>query len=172
MGAARQRIDPEYRAALKNFEAAARHFNHQSYAKAKGLFEKLLGSPVAEVAERARVHLRICEKRLERSPLTPKTSEEYYNLGVAELNTRRLDTAIQHLSKAAKAAPGREEIRYALAAAHALQGNRETALEHLSAAIALRPQNKFQARQDLDFESLTDDPRFQKLVSPVSGTAY
>jgi len=166
-----QRIDAEYRAALKNFTTAVRFFNDQHYAKAKELFEKLLDCPAREVAERARVHWRMCEKRLEPGPPTPKTTEDYYNLGVAELNARNLDLAIQYFSKASKAAPTREEIRYALAAAHALQGNSEAALEHLKAAIELRNQNRFQARQDPDFESLKNDPRFRNLMIAQSASS-
>jgi tetratricopeptide (TPR) repeat protein len=83
---------------------------------------------------------------------------------VAELNARNLDLALEHLNKADKLAPNREDIRYALAAAHALQGNTDAALEHLKAAVALRPGNRFQARYDGDFRSLAADPRFRSLV--------
>src|SRR5712692_5279816 len=51
--------DPRYEAAVKNFALAARHFQKQNYEKAKELFEKLANNPLREVAERARVHLRL-----------------------------------------------------------------------------------------------------------------
>ena len=37
-------------------------------------------------------------------------------------------------------------------------------LEYLKAAISLRPQNRFQARQDVDFDSLAGDSLFRELV--------
>jgi tetratricopeptide (TPR) repeat protein len=83
---------------------------------------------------------------------------------VAELNSRNLGMAVEHLGKACKLSPKSEDIRYALAAAYALEGNLDAALEHLRAAIELRPENRFQARQDKDFRSLMADPRFRSLV--------
>ena len=94
----------------------------------------------------------------------PKSAMDYYNLGIAELNAGRLDLAIQCLGKADKAAPNRDDIRYALAAAHALLGKADMAFEHLKAAIELRPENRFLARHDEDLEPLRDDPRFRSLM--------
>lgn len=117
-----------------------------------------------EIAERARVHVRLCEQKLSKPAPTPKTSAEYYNLGVAALNARNLELAVQLLGKARKAAPDRDEIHYALAAAHALGENTGAAFEHLETAINLRPENRFLARHDEDLETLRDDPRFRSLM--------
>jgi tetratricopeptide (TPR) repeat protein len=165
--AQKRHIDAHYIAAVKDFEAAVRHFQKQKFDKAKEIFEKLVSSPALEVAARARVHLQLCEQKLgaaERAPAA-KTAENYYNLGVMELNARSLDQAVEHLSKADKLAPNQEHIRYVLAAAHALQGNTNAALEHLSAAISLRPGNRIRARRDEDFRLLASDPRFKQLIS-------
>jgi tetratricopeptide (TPR) repeat protein len=163
-GSEKVHIDVRYQVAIRNFEIAARAFQRQNYAKAKEVFEKLASGEVSEVAERARVHLRLCEQRLGRSTPGPKTSEDYYTLGVGELNARRLDAAVEHLTKAQKLNGSRDHIRYALAAAHALRGNAEVALEHLQAAIQLRSENRIQARHDEDFQGLAHDPRFRSLV--------
>lgn len=162
----KKRSDAPYIAAVKNFEAAARYFRRQNYEKATEILEKLAASPVSQVAAQARVHLRLCALKLNRLAPGAKTSEDFYNLGVSELNARNLEAAIERLAKADKLAPGREHIRYALAAAHALQGNTEAALEHLKAAIALGPKNRFHARHDEDFGSLAGDPRFKRLTNP------
>lgn len=170
--AERQRSDARYLAAVRNFEGAVRFFQRQNYERAKEIFDKLLRSAPCEMAERVRVYLRVCEQKLGRPAPAPKTASDYYNLGVAELNARNLDSAIKHLSKAHKLEPNQELVRYALAAAHALQGNADAALEHLKAAIALRPENRFQARHDEDFRSLAADPRFKSLVySAISPTS-
>jgi len=157
--------EAELQAALKSYDAAIRHFHKQNYEKAKEIFAKLATGAVEHVADRARVHLRLCEQRLGTSPPTFRTAEDYYNLGVVELNARNLDKATEHLNRAANMAPDRDEIRYALAAALALQGSTEAALEQLKAAIILRPENRFQAREDEDFQVLATDPRFRRLVS-------
>ena len=144
-----------------------RHLHRHNYLKAKEIFENLAGTAPAEVADRARVHLRLCAWRLAVAPPAPKTANDYHVLGVTALNAGNLISAIELLAKAQKLQPNREEIRYALAAAHALQGNADTAIEHLKAAIELRPQNRFQARRDEDFQVLAGDPRFQTLVLPT-----
>lgn len=163
------RSDPQFKAALKSFSAATRYFRKQDYEKAQDLFEKVAASAARELAERARVHLVLCGKKLGRPGPAPKTASDYYDLGVARLNARELGQAIDFLNKADKADPGREHIQYALAAAHAIQGNIDVAIEHLKVAIALRSGNRFQARHDDDFQSLGSDPRFQRLVSSGDG---
>lgn len=164
--AEKQQSYVRYLAAVKNFEIAARAFQRQNYERAKAIFEKLAHGEIREVAERARVHLRLCEQKLTRPGPPPKTAEDHYTLGVGALNVRSLDEAIEHLGRAHKLEPEREHIRYALAAAHALQGNAEAALEHLKAAISLRPANRIQVRHDEDFLALALDSRFRQLVYP------
>lgn len=157
-------VHPEYEAAVKNFDAAMRLFQKQNYDRAKEIFEKLVSGPIHEVADRARIHLRLCEQKLSQQGPAPKSSNDLYLLGVAQLNARNLDAAIELLSKADKATPRREEILYALASARAVQGNVDVALEHLKEAIALRPENRFQARADDDFQAISADARFKQLV--------
>lgn len=164
-----ERSDPQFQGALKSFSAAARYFQKQEYKKAEELFEKVASSAARELAERARVHLVLCSQKLGRPAPTAKTAADHYDIGIAELNARHLELAIDHLSRADKSAPGREHIQYALAAAHAQQGNTDVALGHLKTAIALRPGNRFQVRYDDDFQPLTSDPRFKRLVSLADG---
>ena len=153
-----------FHAAVRNFELGARALHKQNYEKAKEIFEKLASSGVAGVAERARVHLRLCEQKLSRPGPAPRKPEELYTLGVGALNSRRLDDAIEYLHKAQKSAPKLEHISYALAAAYSLRGDAEDALQHLRQAITLRPQNRIQAKLDEDFQALASDVRFRELV--------
>src|ERR1700693_3727163 len=83
--------DPQFQAALKSFAAAAQYFQKHKYEKAHELFEKVLGSPARQLAERARVHLVLCERKLGRPAPAPKTADEQYDRGVAELNARHLE---------------------------------------------------------------------------------
>ena len=159
-----RRSEALFQAAVKNFELGARAFRKQNYEKAKEIFEKLASTGVAGVAERARVHLRLCEQKLSRPIPPPRKAEDLYTLGVGALNSRRLDDAIEYLNKAQKSAPKLEHICYALAAAYSLRGDAEPALQHLREAIILRPQNRIQARRDEDFQAMAIDPRFRELV--------
>lgn len=161
-----QRAHVRYVAAVKNFEAGVRLFRKQSYEKARAIFEKLAGGPTHEVANRAETYLRLCEQKLSRTELAPRTAADYYNLGVAQLNARNLETAVEYFNKADRLGPNQDHVRYALAAAHALLGNVESALVHLKAAIELRAASRFLASRDEDFRSLTADLRFRRLLRP------
>jgi len=163
----RQRIDVQYQSAVRNFEIAVRALQKQNYDRAAEIFEKLAEGEARDVAERARVHLRFCRERTRRAAPAPRSAEEYYTLGVACLNVRNLPLAVEQLSKADKLKPNQDHIRYALAAAHARQGNTEAAIEHLGAAVSLRPQNRIQARYDEDFQGLISDSRFRRLLYPA-----
>ncbi len=143
-----------------------RHFQKQTYEKAREFFEKLASVDPPEIASRARDYLRMCEQKLSVGGTPVKGTKEYYDLGVAQLNVRNLDAALESLSKAQKAGANQEHVRYALAAVYALQGKLDAALDHLEAAIQLRPANRFLAARDEDFQSLADHPRFRQLIRP------
>ena len=162
----RRDSEAQLAAAVKSYETAVRHIQKQNYDKAKEILDTLVSSAPAEVADRARVHLRFCEQKLHPLAKPLKSVEDFYVAGISELNARRLERSVEYLTKAEKLEPKREEIQYALAAAYALRGNAEAALEHLRKSIELRPQNRFQARQDEDFEHLAADTRFINLVNP------
>jgi tetratricopeptide (TPR) repeat protein len=161
------RLDLQYQTAVRNFETAVRAFQKQNFNKAAEIFEKLVDSEVRDVAERARVHLRLCQQRTSRPATAPRSADEYYAQGVASLNGRNLELAVEQLGKADKLKPKQDHIRYALAAAQALQGNLDAAIEHLEAAVTLRPENRIHVRRDEDFRGLASDPRFRRLLYPA-----
>lgn len=162
-----QRLDLQYQTAVRNFETAVRAFQKQNFNKAAEIFGKLVDSEVRDVAERARVHLRLCQQRTSRPATPPRSADEYYAQGVASLNGRNLELAVEQLGKAHKLKPNQDHIRYALAAAQALQGNVDAAIEHLEAAVTLRPENRIHVRRDEDFQGLASDPRFRRLLYPA-----
>jgi tetratricopeptide (TPR) repeat protein len=138
------------------------------FEKARRCFEDLIAShpDEPEIQERAKVLLLACEKKIQEKGRTVlRSADDYYNVGVAELNRRELSAAIDHLQQALKLMPKADHILYALATASALQGNRELALQHLKQSIQFRSENRFLAARDSDFESLQDDPEFKQLVT-------
>jgi tetratricopeptide (TPR) repeat protein len=160
-------VDPAAEQQLKAFEEAVQSFHQQKYAKAKPIFEKVLSGPGKDLADRARVHLRIIDQRMQRlEPATPRTPEEHYQQGVAMMNMGRWDEAREHLVRARKLAPKADYIIYAMAALDCLTGEAESAMENLKLAIQLRPENRYHARNDEDFAFLQEDPRFTELLYP------
>lgn len=164
--ARRVQIDPQYQAAVKNFETAVRAFQRQDFSRAADLFAKLVESETREVAERAQMHLRLCRQKTGRQAPLPKSADDFYTLGVACLNTQEYQKAVENLSKADKMKPRQEHVQYALAVSHAMGGNIDAAFAHLESSFALRPENRIHARRDEDLQGLAGDPRFQRLMHP------
>lgn len=165
--AATEVVDPRVQQQLKQYEEAVRYFHQQKFHKAKQALEKVTVGPSKELADRAQVHLRICEQRISRPQIpVPRTPEEHYQSGVAMMNLGRWDEAREHLLRARKLAPKADYIHYAMAALDCLTGEAESAMENLKVAIELRPENRYHARNDEDFAFLQEDPRFTELLYP------
>lgn len=141
----------------------------EDFEKAKKCFDNLiLDYPEEpEIQERAKVLIHACEKKIhEKARTVLRSSDDHYNVGIADLNRRDLDSAVQHLQHALKLTPKADHVLYALAAATALQGNRDQALQFLKQSIHHRPENRFLALRDSDFETLQEDADFKQLVTP------
>ena len=166
-------VDPRVQAQLKMYDEALVLFHQQKFQRAKQELEKVLEGPSKELADRARMHIKIAEQRMKPTQeQTPRTAEEHYQRGVAMMNLGRWDEARESLDKARKHAPKADHIVYALAALDCLTGEADSALANLKIAIELRPANRYHARNDEDFAFLQEDPRFTELLYPEKdGTA-
>lgn len=152
---------------LKAYEEGLKHFQQQKFQRAKETLERVIEGPSKELADRARIHLRICGQRISRTPEpAPKSAEDHYNQGIAMMNLGRWDDARQHLDRARKAAPKADHIVYAMAALDCLTGEAESSMQNLKIAIQLRAENRYRARNDEDFAFLQEDPRFTELLYP------
>jgi tetratricopeptide (TPR) repeat protein len=151
---------------LGNFEAAMKLFHARNLPEARELFVKAAAGPERDVANRARLHISMCDRRLQKPAVTLGSAEDYYNYAVALLNTRNLTEARGHLEKAVQMDPGADHIHYALAAAQALSGDAPGAYESLKRAIELEPRNRLLARQDADLAHVVNLPPFDTLVYP------
>ena len=160
-------VDPRVQAQLKLYDEALSLFHQQKFAKAKGELEKVLEGPSKELADRARMHLKIAEQRMKPSQeQNPKNAEEHYQRGVAMMNLGRWDDARESLDRARKLAAKADHIVYALAALDCLTGEADAALGNLKIAIELNSANRYHARNDEDFAFLQEDPRFTELLYP------
>jgi tetratricopeptide (TPR) repeat protein len=167
VGLLQESTDPAAVQQLKAYEEGLKHFQQQRFPRAKVSLERVLEGPSKELADRARIHLRICDQRSTAAPgLSLKTAEDHYNQGIAMMNLGRWDDARAHLDRARKAAPKADHIIYAMAALDCLTGEAESSMENLKLAIQLRPENRYRARNDEDFAFLHDDPRFTELLYP------
>jgi len=159
-----------FASAVQAYEAGIKLMHTEDFEKAIKCFEDLVTEHAdePEIQERAKVLIHACEKKVQEHARTVlRSADDHYNVGVADLNRRSLESAIEHLQHALKLAPKADHVLYALAAANALQGNREQALHHLKQAIHYRPENRFQALRDSDFQMLQDDAEFRQLLTPA-----
>jgi Flp pilus assembly protein TadD len=160
-------VDPRVQAQMKLYDEALGLFHQQKFQKAKQELEKVLEGPSKELADRARMHLKIAEQRMKPSQeQNPKSAEEHYQRGVTMMNLGRWDDARESLDKARKLAAKADHIVYALAALDCLTGEADAAMANLKIAITLNSANRYHARNDEDFAFLQEDPRFTELLYP------
>ena len=162
------KVNPVRAASLKQYEAAVRLLYSHEYEKAKSAFDKVIAAfgDDKEVAERSKIHLRLCEQKIARKPAAPRTPDEHYDLAIALMNEGKYEETLDHLNKALKSNPKCDYVIYALAITHCRTGNFDRALANLQTAIGLKPENRFLAQRDSDFEVLKQDSRFVSLVFP------
>jgi tetratricopeptide (TPR) repeat protein len=151
---------------LGAFEAASKLFHTRRFREAHDLFLRAAEGPERDVAHRARLHAAMCAQRFQQPEVRCETVEDHYNYGVALLNARKMEDARAHLERALQMAPDSEHIHYALAGAHALNGDTGRAHEHLKRAIELDPKNRILARQDGDFSAVAGQAQFHALLYP------
>ena len=162
--------DPRYTQALQSYEAGLRAMQEHKFDKAKPNFQKVIAGPSKELADRATVHLSICNQHLERSAATQfKTPEEHFDYAVSLMNVGDYVTAREHLEKLLKQNAKADYVVYGLAALDCLTGHVEDSLRRLDEALHLNSQLRFQARNDSDFQNLAEDPRFTELLYPDPG---
>jgi tetratricopeptide (TPR) repeat protein len=161
--------DPQLAQLLQSYEAGLRALQEHKYEKAKGLLQKVVAGSNRELADRAAVHMNACNQQLERGSTQFKTVEEHYDFAISLINLGDYVSAREHLDKLSKQVPKADYIVYGLAALDCLTGHVEDSLKNLSRAISLNPRLRFQARNDSDFQNLSEDPRFTELIYPDPG---
>jgi len=160
-------VDPRVQAQMKLYDDALALFHQQKFQRAKQELEKVLEGPSKELADRARMHVKIAEQRMKPSQeQNPKNAEDHYQRGVTMMNLGRWDDARESLDRARKLAAKADHIVYALAALDCLTGEADAALGNLKIAIELNSANRYHARNDEDFAFLQEDPRFTELLYP------
>jgi len=161
------RLDPRFAQAVQNYEAGLKAMQEHKYERAKSLLEKVCESGVRELADRASIHLNTCMQQLGKGSSSAfKTPEEHYDFAVSLINDGNFDDARSHLEKILRQNPKVDYAHYGMAALECLIGRIEPALKSLNDAIRLNPANRFQARNDSDFDRLSDDPRFTEVLYP------
>jgi len=149
---------------MQRFEEGIKLFRGQNFAAAKLAFERAAEGPQREVKHNAKLHVAMCERRLQQEPLEFGSAEEHYNYGIARLNARDLAVARRHFEAALALAPNGDHIYYGLALCCGLSGDLQGCYENLKRAIDMQPRNRLAARQDPDFNVIGQHPVFHQLL--------
>ncbi len=142
--------DPQLAQLLQSYEGGLRAMQEHKYDKAKTLLQKVASGANRELGDRALVHLNACNQQMERGSTQFKTPEEHYDYAVSLMNLG-------------------DYVAYGLAALDCLTGHVEDSLRNLARAVSLNAALRFQARNDSDFQNLSEDPRFTELLYPDPG---
>ena len=86
-------VDPRVQAQLKVYDEALSLFHQQKFARAKQELEKVLEGPSKELADRARMHVKIAEQRM-------KPSHEQNPRTVPKSNGRKSKKSVRSVSVA------------------------------------------------------------------------
>ena len=143
----------------RGLEALQRH----AFVDAKRLLESVLTQfpEEKELHERVRLYLNVCQRQADRAGSAPVSVEDRLYASTLALNGGQYDTAISHLRLVRDEDPDNDYALYMLAVAHAQRGEHAEALVHLERSIALNPDNRGLARNDVDLEPLRGDDAFR-----------
>ena len=125
-----------------------------------------MGGLSPELADRAAAHLSSCNQHINRDSATFKNPEERYDFAVSLMNMGDYVSAREVFDELTQKHPKLDFVWYGAAALNCLMGHFPDAISGLTEAIRLNPANRFQARNDSDFKTLADDPRFTELLYP------
>ena len=156
--------------AVNAYQEGLRFLQERKFERAKTLLQKVVQSAPRDLADRARMHLNTCLQRLEQTAANFRSHEEHYDYAVSLINTRQHTQAREHLEKILKQAPASDFAWYGMAVLDCLTERFEDSLRDLTEAIRLNAANRFQARNDSDFNNMADDPRFTELLYPENET--
>lgn len=151
---------------LRQFEEAIRVFRTQKFGEAREMFQKATNGPQKEISYNSRLHISMCDRRLEQPAIDLRTADDHYNYAIERINARDLEGARHHLEIAQRMDSNADHVFYALALCCGLGGDLHGACENLKHAIDLQPRNRLAARQDADFASIAHHAALQQLLYP------
>ncbi len=154
--------------ALGIYGSALQAMQSGHFEKALTDFRSLSSDCPPEIRERAQVYQQACDRQLARqkAELHFESAAEQYDYAIACINNGDYEEAREQLEAIIARENTADYVHYGLAMLHSMTGQAENSLRHLERAIELNPQNRIQARSDVDFRQMADDPRFTELLYP------
>jgi Tfp pilus assembly protein PilF len=117
-----------------------------------------------ELAERARLYLRVCERETAQRPAGPQTTAERVHAATMSLSAGDSDAALGHAQRALDQEPASHHAHYMMAVIRSTRSENAEAAEHLRRAIELNPESRSVARNDADLQTLRQYPGVRTLL--------
>lgn len=158
----------EYQKALNAYGDAMKNFHQGKNERAEELLLAFLEKhpQERELADRARLYLKICRERIGKSKerISLKTEEDYFYYSVYRMNQGDTEGAAKLLEKARELAPKDARTFYLSADLACVLGQTEDCLEYLKKAVHLDRLYAVLAQNEADFQPLWDDKKFKVIV--------
>jgi tetratricopeptide (TPR) repeat protein len=151
------------------YEDALRLVHKKEFKKARTAFESIRERfpDDLEILAKANEYIRVCDRRLGSAGEPQASGDELIDQGVMYHNLGDYKKALACYTQALEQKnTDKATIHYALAASEAAQGETAKAMENLKKAIAGRPELRFAARNDPDFQILNESLEFRELIKP------
>jgi tetratricopeptide (TPR) repeat protein len=159
--------DAARKSTIKDYEAAIKLIHANKFDKAHEAFTALLAASPADIAPSIRMYMNTCAAEIAKGATKFSNQEERYDYAVSLLNHGHYEDAREHFDLILKTDKQCDYAFYGLALLAAMTCDSPRCIELLTEAIRLNPQNRLQARNDSDFDSVADDPSFTELLYPV-----
>jgi tetratricopeptide (TPR) repeat protein len=160
--------DAARKSLLTQYEAAIKLVHANKFDKAHEAFVKLLPDAPGDIAPSIRMYVNTCEAEIAKGAAKFSNTEERYDYAISLLNQGHYEDAREHFEEILKQNKNADYAFYGMALLAAMTCDSSRCIEHLAEAIRLNAQNRLQARNDSDFESVADDPSFTELLYPES----
>lgn len=157
-----------YQKSLTAFGQVMKVFHKGDYKKAIELLGVFLEkhNSESEFVDRAKMYLKISNKRVKKDEGSLKTFDDYCQNGVLKVNNGEYEEALKMLTKALSLQPKEGKIFYLLSSVYCLMDQPEKCIENLKQAVELDSYFAILAQNEEDFTSLKEDEKF-KLVTGV-----
>ncbi|UCF67679.1 MAG: protein kinase [Acidobacteriota bacterium] len=100
----------------------------------------------------------------------PDDARAMYIIATASLELGEKESAIEWVERSLAAEPDDPYIVYGVACLYALLDEKERALDHLEHAVRTGFQDRLWIEEDVDFDTIRDHPRFQRLIDQLPGS--
>jgi len=158
----------DYQKALAAYSLAMKSFRKKE-DKACELLKDFIAkySSEKELIDRVQIYLTLCEGRKQKTKVSLKDFEDYYQYGIYKMNQGNYEEALKLFQKAQNEEPKEGKIHYLMATIYCLTGKQEECIDSLKKAVHLDKFFKILANNESSFIDIKEDKRF-KLITKLS----